>query len=150
MKIRSSHLAIAALVVSLASFAGPREDAQAMVESAATHAKSVGEAKALQDFMKDPEWKRGELFVFAFDGDGKVLASGAYPKLVGRNLADIKDPTGKPWVKDMLALAAKAPHAGWVEYEWVNPETKKMTTKISYVKRIDGSTSLVGVGYHKD
>ena len=72
------------------------------------------------------------------------LAHGISPALVGKDLSELQDVTGKYMVKEFLEVKTE----GSVEYFWENPKTKEIETKSSYIVRVDDDT-LVGVGAYK-
>lgn len=37
---------------------------------------------------------------------------------------------------------------GWLEYDWMNPATKKVQKKVSYVKKVN-DTFYLGAGIHE-
>jgi len=74
-----------------------------------------------------------------------MLAHGGNPKLVGQSLLEMKDPTGKYFVKEQIDLA-KSKGSGWIEYNWTNPATKKVQNKKSWIQRIEGTDIYVGCG----
>jgi hypothetical protein len=60
------------------------------------------EAAGLEMFNSgDPAFKRGDLYVYCADANGKILAHGL-PALIGRDLAALKDKTGKQFGLDLL------------------------------------------------
>jgi signal transduction histidine kinase len=77
-----------------------------------------------------------------------MMANGANDRLVGKNLLEIKDQNGKPFVKEYLAMA-QAKGSGWTDYDWVHPQTKKIEAKASYVRKLDGVDAVVGVGVYR-
>ena len=82
-----------------------------------------------------------------YDLNGKNLAQGANPKLVGRDLIGLKDPDGKPLIQMFVDLA-KTKGKGWVEgYKFLNPVSQKIEGKAMYLERV-GET-LVGCGIYK-
>jgi signal transduction histidine kinase len=83
--------------------------------------------------------------VFCFDKDGKITASGANPAMIGTDARTLKDPDGKAIGTEMFALAAKG--GGSIEYKWMNPTTKQVGNKVSFVK--PAGTQTCGVGAYK-
>jgi len=74
---------------------------------------------------------RGELYMYAYDFSGTVLAHGAKPHFIGKNLGDQK------YIRDLGAMASRG--GGWVAYDYQNPVTKKMDKKLGYVLKLDDS-----------
>lgn len=85
-----------------------------------------------------------DLYVFVIEMDGqRMRANGARPRLIGKPVGDLRDPAGKLFVQEMMRLSGEQDVAA-VDYQWLNPVTRKTENKTSYVKRVDGY--LVGVG----
>lgn len=128
---------------------GTKEEATTMVEAAVAHAKKVGTEQAFKDFSDkgNKDWQKKDLYVFAYTMDGVSVAHGANEKLIGKNLLELKDPNGKPLIRDLRDTAAKG--SGWVDYEWPHPETKKNESKASYVKKFANFEGFVGVGVYR-
>lgn len=128
---------------------GTRDEAKAMVDAAVAHVKKVGPDQAFRDFTdkSNKDWQKKDLYVFAYNMQGVNVGHGANDKLVGKNLIELKDPNGKPLIQELRAMAQKG--GGWVEYDWPHPQTKKIESKVSYVRRTDGFDGFVGVGVYR-
>jgi cytochrome c len=126
--------------------ASTSEEAKALVEKGAAYMKANGKDKAIAEFNNpNGEFVKGDLYIFAVDFNGLTLANGGNPKMAGQNLLEVKDPTGKYFFKEMIALA-KSAGSGWIEYSWVNPATKKVQGKKSWIQRIEGMDIYIGCG----
>lgn len=123
-------------------------EAEAMVKKALDYFKANGKEKTIEA-LNDPhgQFMQGELYAFMFDFDINCLAHPANPKLVGKNLSDLKDAEGRTFMKDM-AEKAKA-GGGWTDYKWTNPETKKIQDKSSYALPVEGQNLFIGCGIYK-
>lgn len=127
---------------------GSAAEAEAMVKRAVAFIKDKGPEKAYDEFTNGKQFKDRDLYVIVYDLEGKNLAQGANPKLVGKNLIGLKDPDGKPLIQMFVDLA-KTKGKGWVEgYKFLNPVTQKIENKAMYLERV-GDT-LVGCGIYKD
>ncbi len=105
----------------------------AFVEEAASFARANGRDKALAAF-NDPNgsWVRGELYVFAYDLNGTVLALPFQPEAVGTSRHGIVDLNGVPYVQDAIAVARNG--SGFFRYHYPNPaRTYAVEQKTSYV-----------------
>ncbi len=126
---------------------GSAAEAEAMVKKAVAFIKSSGPEKAYEEFTHGKSFKDRDLYIIVYDLNGKNLAQGANPKLVGKDLISLKDPDGKPLIQMFVELA-KTKGKGWVEgYKFMNPVTQKMENKAMYLERV-GDT-LVGCGIYK-
>ena len=134
----------------LAQDRGTKDEAKAMAEAAAAHVKKVGAEKAFKDFSNDKAtWNKKDLYVVAFDMAGNCQAHGANEKLIGKNLIEMKDQTGKYFTKAMIDSTKGPAGAGWTDYEWVHPVTKKLEAKSTYSMKLSGFDGLVGVGIYR-
>lgn len=131
----------------LAADQGTAAEAEAMVKKAVAFIKANGPEKAYEEFTHGKQFKDRDLYIIVYDLNGKNLAQGANPKLVGKDLIGLKDPDGKPLIKMFVDLA-KEKGKGWVEgYKFLNPVTQKIENKAMYLERV-GDT-LVGCGIYK-
>lgn len=118
-----------------------------MVKRAVAYIKTNGTEKAYEEFTNGKSFKDRDLYIIVYDLNGKNLAQGANPKLVGKDLIGLKDPDGKPLIQMFVDLA-KAKGKGWVEgYKFLNPVSQKIEGKAMYLERV-GET-LVGCGIYK-
>ena len=113
------------------------QQAEEMVNKAYSYIQEHGIEKALAEFNNPAgEFVRGELFIFAQDFEGYMLAYGGNPDLVGKKLIDDRDESGKYIGRDMISLA-KSKGSGWYEYSYMNPITETVVPKVSYLKVVD-------------
>jgi signal transduction histidine kinase len=140
---------LGALLVTSAAFAadqGTPAEAEAMVKKAEALIKSKGPA-AYEEISTSKDFKDRDLYVVVFDLNGKNLAHGTNPKLIGKDLMAIKDVDGKPFIK-MITDIAKEKGKGWSdEFKFMNPATHNIEPKTMYVERL--GDILVGCGVHK-
>ena len=127
---------------------GSAPEAEAMVKKAVAYIKANGPEKAYEEFTNGKSFKDRDLYIIVYDLNGKNLAQGANPKLVGKDLIGLKDPDGKPLIQMFVDLA-KSKGKGWVEgYKFLNPVSQKIEGKAMYLERL-GDT-LVGCGIYKN
>ena len=116
------------------------EEAQSMAERAAALFLSDGAEAAFAAYVDNPEFHDRDLYVFAFGTEGLVMSHGQSPALIGRNVMDLRDPSGRQFIREFLQVE----DTGWVDYQWRNPETGVVENKTSYV--INVGDYVVGVG----
>jgi hypothetical protein len=127
--------------------AGSAPEAEAMVKKAVAYIKANGNEKAYEEFTHGKTFKDRDLYIVVYSLEGKNLAQGANPKLVGKDLIGLKDPDGKPLIKMFVDLA-KEKGKGWVEgYKFLNPVSQKIEGKAMYLERL--GDVLVGCGIYK-
>nr|WP_315489175.1 cache domain-containing protein [uncultured Rhodoferax sp.] len=145
--ISTSVLSLMMSGAALAADQGTAAEAEAMVKKAVAYIKANGPEKAYEEFTNGKSFKDRDLYIIVYDLNGKNLAQGANPKLVGKDLIGLKDPDGKPLIQMFVDLA-KTKGKGWVEgYKFLNPVTQKIEGKAMYLERV-GDT-LVGCGIYK-
>ena len=123
------------------------EELKAFVEKAYVYAQKVGREQALAAF-NDPngDFVDGELYIFAYDMDGEILALPHQPGLIGKNRWFREDPCG---IKIMQRVIARAQQGGgYVYYMTPNPDHNYAEEfKLSYVMQVDNSW-LIGSGIY--
>jgi len=141
---------VALLVVAAtagASSKGTPDEAKALVDRAISAIKSEGKDKAFAAFNSPTGgYVDRDLYVFVYDLEGAVISHGGNNALIGKSLVNLKDADGKLFVQEFVTVA-KGKGEGWVDYKWVNPTTKKVEDKTSFIKR--HGDMLVGVGVYK-
>lgn len=124
-----------------------RADAQGLAGNALAHIKKVGAEQAVKDFNGAAEWKTKGINLNVVDMKGVVLASSLNERLIGKNTYESKDPNGKEFVKEFIATAQKG--EGWVDYVFMNPETKKLEERSMFVRKVPGFEGFVAVAITK-
>ena len=130
------------------SHAAERDDAKALVKRAAAYVKYQGKQKALAE-ISTPKgmFDKGELYVFAYDLQGVMVAHPKNPALIGQNLYNSPDSEGKLFRKEIVEKA-KSQGSGWVDYIYLNPETKREEHKTTYFQKVDDV--IICCGVYKD
>ena len=124
-----------------------KPEALAQVNAAVAHFSKAGADQAVKDINTGADWKVNGMNVVVNDMKGVVLASSLNDKLVGKQTFEMKDPSGKAFVKEFTAMAQKG--EGWVDYQFINPETKKLEERSMFVKKVPGFDGYIGVAITK-
>jgi cytochrome c len=140
---------LAVLGISSTAKAITEEEAKVLVGKVVAFWKANGKEKTLAE-VSNPKgpFVKGDLYAFCNDTSGKVLANGGNPALVGQNHLELKDPEGKLFNKEMIEIV-KTKGSGWGNYSWVNPVTKKVQPKTTFVQKIEGTDVYCGSGMWK-
>lgn len=134
---------ISSAAIAAGEFASPKE-AEAMVAKAVT-AFNANQATALKEFTgKDKKWVDRDLYIVAYDMNGKCLAHGQNEKQVGKDLIDLADADGKEFIKERVALA-KSKGKFWQDYKFTDPVTKKVLPKAAYCEKTGEAILCSGV-----
>ena len=139
--------ALIGLAMAGASASEPTEkDAVAMVEKGVAFIKLHGKDKFIEKVAaKDPEFIQGALYVDIRDlQSGIVLAHPVNPTIVGKDLTDVPDASGKKYRREIIELAAKK-GKGWVDYMYKNPTSGKIEPKTTYIQRVGDAVLEAGI-----
>ena len=121
------------------------DDATAMVKKGMAFIKASGKDKGYAEISsKTSQFKKDDLYLVVYGLDGTVHAHGANEKMIGKNLIELKDIDGKPFVKERVELA-KSKGTFWQDYKFTNPETKKIEPKAMYCEKLDDTVVCGGV-----
>ena len=114
---------------------GTAKEAAAMVDKAVAYLQANGKVNAFAAF-DDPkgQFVKDDLYIYVLDIKGDILSHGANKKLIGQHFIDIKDSNGKLFFREIISVA-KTKGAGWVDYSWTNPVSKKVEPKSTYLKK---------------
>jgi len=138
------------LALPLSSQVSERPKAEALVKEGFAFLKAHGKAAFVAEVQKASgkfHAKPGNpLYLFVYDLNGVVLAHGAESNLLGVNRLNVKDPDGKQYVKEFVAVG-QGKGSGWVDYKRMNPEDKKIEQKTSFIL-VEEST-VIGCGIYK-
>ena len=147
MKKMFGVILISLLWVSFALAGGTANEAKVLVEKAAVYIKAEGKEKAFAEFS-NPSGKfvDRDLYIFIVDFNGLTLAHGGNAKLVGKNMLELKDADGEFFIKKSIEVA-KTKGNGWVDYKWVNPVSKQIEPKSTYIQK--GDDYFLGCGIYK-
>jgi len=142
-------MAIAAIMtttpVSAASDRATLEEAKAMVKKAREYIRKNGREKAFAEIDKrDGMFVDRDIYIYVYDKDLKNLAHGGNPRLIGKNLAELRDPDGKYVNKGLLEAAQKG--GGTYTFKFLNPASNKIETKTGYAE-MEGDI-MVGSGVY--
>jgi signal transduction histidine kinase len=139
--------ALIVLAMAAADASEPTEkDAIAMVEKGAAYIKQHGKDRFIEKVAsKDPEFIQGALYVDIRDlQSGIVLAHPVNPTIVGKDLTDVPDASGKKYRREIIELAARK-GKGWVDYMYKNPTTGKIEPKTTYIQRVGDAVLEAGI-----
>jgi hypothetical protein len=122
-----------------------QQKAKDWVSKAIAFYKASGKEIALAEFTnpKGP-FVQDEMYIFVLDPKGIMIAHGVNEKYAGKDFIDIKDFTGKSFVREIIN-AANVNGSGWIDYHWYNPVTKETKPKSVYFERVDDMIFCSGI-----
>jgi cytochrome c len=141
---------IAALVLGVSGFHaratsdnGTLQEAEAMVKKAVAFYQKNGKDKTIAELVKSPgPFVDRDLYVTLYDLDGNCLAH-INPKMVGKNLLEMRDSGGVYIVRDRREAAMKS-STGWQDITFFNPVSKKVEPKRVYWEKSDNLIFAAG------
>jgi cytochrome c len=144
--LKSTVFALCALSLNAASFAAERgtiDEAIVLVQKAKAYIKANGNEKAYAEFSNPKgQFHDRDLYIFVFDKKGNTLAHGGNPRLIGKNLYELKDVTGLYSTQALLDAAQKG--GGKSNFKFLNPQTKAIEAKTGYSEMV--GDVMVGSG----
>ncbi len=124
-----------------------REDLVGFVKEAVYFAKIYGKKAALKEYKdKQGLFVRGELYIYAYDLNSKVLSHGSNPGLIGKDLSLLEDTQGTKIIQVMVEKI-KFKGKGWLKFYWFHPITKRITPKLGYFEKV-GEDWWIGSGIY--
>ena len=87
-------------------------------------------------------------YFFVYDVAGNNLVHPRKPELVGSNLWDFTDPSGRPVIQRLIHAARSGD--GFERYQWEKPSNRQMTEKLGYVVMLDRWDWMMGTGIYLD
>ncbi len=128
-----------------------REESVATVQTATKMVTDAGMDAAIAEIAKsDGQFVWKDSYVFAIAGDEAVTIAHPFkPKLVGKNLAHIKDINGVLLFSEFVNIGKSASGKGWVDYMWPKPGEKKPSSKHTYCEKVSGQNLIFCAGYYE-
>ncbi len=132
-RITNPLITIIVFSVTASSYSSEAQKAVDLVKKAAEYMSVYGKENCMNELKKkNGRFCKGDLFVFAYDTTGVMIAHPKNHKLIGVNLIDVPDVEGKMYRKEMIKIA-KQKGSGWVDYTYKNPEKKQIEFITAYV-----------------
>jgi signal transduction histidine kinase len=120
-----------------------KAEAQAMVKKAIEYYKKNGKDKSMAEFVrKDGPFVDRDLYVTVYNMQGDALAH-INPKMVNKNMMELRDPTGKYHIRERMEAAQKG-NNGWQDFQFFNPANKKVEPKEMYWEKYDNLVFACG------
>jgi signal transduction histidine kinase len=119
-----------------------KAEAEAMVAKGVAAVKAKGDAVYVDITAPSKTYVDRDLYLVVYDITGKCLAHGQNPKQVGKDLLNLKDPDGKEFVRERVALA-QSKGKFWQDYKFTDPLTKTVQPKQMYCEKL-GDTAVCG------
>jgi cytochrome c len=150
MKKLITVILVVGLLAGMTTFAlakGTAKEAKGILDKAVVYLKANGKAKAFPAFddLKG-QFVKDDLYIYVLDQKGVVVSHGANHSLIGQPLIDLKDTDGKKFIKAIVD-EANTKGKGTMDYNWTNPQTKKVEPKSVFFEKV--GDLIVVCGYYK-
>lgn len=125
------------------------EQAKGLLSQMVELAKKEGCDKASEEIKKGKFNLYKNAYISISDGAGVTLYHSKYPFLAGQNHIDLKDATGKYFIRESMEQTNKTGKSV-VNYQWLDPKTKKIeprTMMVEVVKCGDGKNLRYALTY---
>lgn len=122
------------------------DEAVAMVGQGVAYIKANGAEAGYAEITrgKQGRFSDRDLYLVVYGFDGMVHAHGANPRMVGKNLIDLRDVDGKPFVKERADLGRQNANF-WQDYKFTNPVSRKIEPKKMYCERLEQTVVCGGI-----
>src|SRR4051794_12410192 len=98
--LRKGFAAAVLLVFATLATAETDAEAKAILAAAQSEIASKGVAGAAKEFNAGGKWRGKNSYVVLVEFTGNMLAHANNAKLVGKNMLEAKDASGKPFIQD--------------------------------------------------
>ncbi|HRD91925.1 MAG TPA: methyl-accepting chemotaxis protein [Accumulibacter sp.] len=138
-----------------------RDKIQVLVEAASgviNNYHSLAKSGALSDdeakkqaveAVRQMRYGDGEYF-FILDKQHHFVMHAAKPALEGKSAADLRDPSGKLFVQELVRVALASEMGGVVDYSFAKPGSDKPVPKLSYAAQFKPWGLVLGTGIYLD
>lgn len=111
--------------------------------------KSHGTSAAVAEFSskQSDDFRYGDLYLFVYDINGKVIAHGGNDEFIGRNHFDLKDDEGDPYIRELINNIMKSDsenHSIWMNHRIRNAFQSIYAEKV----KMGTETFIIGSGIY--
>ncbi len=121
-----------------------------LVDDAVVLIEEKGEDAFTELSFDNSKWRQGEKYIFVIDTKGVVYVQ-VDTTLIGKNLIDLTDVNGKPFIRWFITEVMGKDKSGWSHYLWNIPGQDVPTWKTTYVKLAttsSGKKYIAGCGLY--
>jgi signal transduction histidine kinase len=118
------------------------QQAESVVRQVAAYLRAFGPEKtfaAVND--RGGPFNSRDVYVFIHDRTGLIRAHGGFPSYIGTNTIWATDLDGKEFVREIVSIQT----SGIVSYKWLNPETRAIQPKTTFVLKVDDLLICAGI-----
>lgn len=86
-------------------------------------------------------------YFFVVDTQGNLLLNFARPDMVGKNISESTDSNLRELYQSIVR-SSQSSSIDFLPYNWINPKTGRLGSKLTYVKSVPGSDWIIGSGFY--
>jgi len=148
-------LAVAALLAGTEAFAqaATLDQAKDLVKKGRAYLRDNGCEKTFKEINEGSMFKNAsykELYLYVYDKNLTNLAHGGNPRLVGKDLKEMRDTKGRLLNQELLKAAMDG--GGAVEFDFLNPGTGNVDPKIGWAEmetKTNCGPVMIGSGVYR-
>lgn len=115
-----------------------QDQVKSWVKKAVSFYRGAGRQIGLAEFMNPRgQFVRDDLYIFALDLDGIMLAHPINNRFEGIDFLVFRDSDGRAFIHEIVENA-KNGTCGCTDYKWYNPISREEMTKTVYYENVDG------------
>jgi cytochrome c len=92
----------------------------------------------------------GDVYLYAYDFEGNVVAHGESKELVGQNLIDERTSDGRYRAREMIAIAKSREGEGWYSYKSMQGDLVKRVYVHRFIDRRTDKSYMIAGGYYPE
>jgi cytochrome c len=89
------------------------------------------------------QFRDRSLYLVVYDLEGKVLAHGYKPGMIGKNMFEFRDPGGNQYIRETVERA-RAKDKFWIEHTMDNPMTGQVEDMRMYCEKVEQTVICSG------
>ncbi|GAA0795984.1 methyl-accepting chemotaxis protein [Marinobacterium sediminicola] len=87
-------------------------------------------------------------FIYGYDLDGNIVFHSGNTDMIGKSVLDLKDPDGKPFVRDIIETALDG--GGFVQFRWPREAGGEPALRLTYAREIEVWGWVIATGFFID
>lgn len=143
---KKAAAAAALFTISTLAAADALEEAKVLMAAAQAELAAKGLQGAATEFNGGGKWRTAKAYVVVADFKGNIQAHSANPKLAGKNMLEVRDAAGKPFVQETIQNV-QGKGESLLDLRWANPATQKIDNMRFLARRVAGEAAYVGVSF---
>ncbi len=125
-----------------------RENLSSFYHQSQQEITSQDKQNFIREFVRLYRYDGGTGYFF-INRNTKCVLHPIQPTLEGQDLVDLKDTDGKYFIREFVKLC-KTRNEGFISYKWLNPTSRKIEDKLTYIFYFAPLDWIIGTGVYFD